>query len=172
MNRQSDNFYAEQVLKVIGARVYKPPGSTAKGLLALRGLLARSRVRPGTYVISNGSGLFGQTRMSSSQLVRLLSRVTTLDWLYKALVNSLPVAGQSGTLGSRLSGTAVSGRVYAKTGTMRSVSTLAGYVRGRSKTGAVVVFAILHNGFPGGVSNSRRLQDEMVLAMARYLDQW
>jgi D-alanyl-D-alanine carboxypeptidase/D-alanyl-D-alanine-endopeptidase (penicillin-binding protein 4) len=134
--------------------------------------MARARVRPGTYVLSNGSGLFGRSRLSSSQLVRLLERVTTLDWLYRTFVGSLAVAGKSGTLGGRMSGTPAQGRVFAKTGTMRSVSTLAGYVFSRNKSGPVIAFAILHNGFSGGVSGSRRLQDQMVVAMARYLDQW
>jgi D-alanyl-D-alanine carboxypeptidase/D-alanyl-D-alanine-endopeptidase (penicillin-binding protein 4) len=80
-----------------------------------------------------------------------------------ALVASLPVAGRSGTLSSRMRGTAAAGNCRAKTGTLRSVSALAGFCTARD--GARLGFAILMNRVnPAG---ARRLQDRMAAALAR-----
>jgi D-alanyl-D-alanine carboxypeptidase/D-alanyl-D-alanine-endopeptidase (penicillin-binding protein 4) len=61
--------------------------------------------------------------------------------------NTLPVAGVSGTLTSRLNGTAAEGNVQAKTGSMTNVQALAGYVT--SADGEALAFAVLANNFTG-----------------------
>jgi D-alanyl-D-alanine carboxypeptidase/D-alanyl-D-alanine-endopeptidase (penicillin-binding protein 4) len=168
MNLHSSNFIAEQLTKLLGAKRYGTPGTTRKGLRAARGLLRRAGVPPGRYRMTNGSGLFGHTRFAPRQLVRLLERLHTLPWLYRAVRRSLPVAGASGTLAGRLNGTPASGRVRAKTGTLKQVSCLAGYVDapgGRPP----LVFAIVVNRVRTSTSAVRKIQDRMVTALARYL---
>jgi D-alanyl-D-alanine carboxypeptidase/D-alanyl-D-alanine-endopeptidase (penicillin-binding protein 4) len=169
MNRFSDNHYAEQLLKLVGAKVFKRPGTTKKGLTVIQRFLTRAGVRKNRYVLTNGSGLFGRTRMSASQIVGFLQRVSTLDWLQKALVASLPAAGRNGTLGNRLDGSVAEGRVRAKTGTLRAVSCLSGYVLDRHKKPRLV-FSILHNRYKGSARKSRKLQDQAARAMVRYLN--
>ncbi len=167
MNGESNNFYAEQLLKALGAKKLGPPGSTRKGIRASQGLLRRSGIRRGRYRMSNGSGLFGRTRFSPRQLVRLLQRLKTLPWLYRAIYDSLAVGGIRGTLSKRFRGSVAAGRVHAKTGTLDGVSCLAGFVDGR-RGRPPLLFAILHNGFQGPHYRVRRIQDAMVEAMARY----
>ncbi len=167
MNRTSDNFYAEQLLKALGAKVYGKPGTTRKGVKATRGLMRRSGIPSVQYRMANGSGLLGRTRIAPKALVRLLERVRTLPWLYTALRDSLPVAGQSGTIARRFMGTVAAGRVRAKTGTVNKVSCLAGYVDRRSGK-PPIIFAILHNGFTTSHRVARRVQDRMVILLARY----
>lgn len=167
MDRKSDNFYAEQILKRLGAQVFGRPGSTRKGVRAAARLLARAGIRARRYRMSNGSGLFGNNAFSPRQLVRLLERVSTLKWLFRTLWDSLPVAGLLGTLSKRMGGTVAASHVHAKTGTLNGVSCLAGFVEGRSGR-RPLVFAILHNGFVGPQARVRRIQDKMVEAMARY----
>jgi D-alanyl-D-alanine carboxypeptidase/D-alanyl-D-alanine-endopeptidase (penicillin-binding protein 4) len=167
MNRTSNNFYAEQLIKALGAKVYGRPGTTRKGVKATRGLMRRSGISSRHYRMANGSGLLGRTRIAPKALVRLLERVRTLPWLYKALRDSLPVAGRSGTLARRFGGTVAAGRVRAKTGTVSKVSCLAGYVdRGSDKP--PIIFAILHNGFTTTHAVARQVQDRMVVLLARY----
>jgi D-alanyl-D-alanine carboxypeptidase/D-alanyl-D-alanine-endopeptidase (penicillin-binding protein 4) len=170
MNRFSDNHYAEQLLKVVGAKTLNTPGTTKKGLEVVSRFLTRAGVRRRLYVLSNGSGLFGRTRMATSQLVKFLQRVSTLDWLEKALLDSLAVAGKNGTLGSRMDGSAAEGRVRAKTGTLKGVSCLAGYALD-SKKRPKVLFAIFHNGHKGSARSSRKIQDRAVRAIVRYIDE-
>lgn len=167
MNRKSNNFYAEQLLKALGAKVYGRPGTTRKGVKATRGLMRRSGIPARQYRMANGSGLLGRTRVAPKALVRLLDRVRTLPWLYKALRDSLPVAGRSGTLARRLGGTVAAGRVRAKTGTVNKVSCLAGYVDRRSGK-PPIIFAIIHNGFTTTHAVARRVQNRMVILLARY----
>ncbi len=169
MNHESDNFYAEQILRALGAKVFGPPGTTSKGLRVVAGLLARSGVPRGAYRITNGSGLFGATRLSPRQFVKVLEHLFTLPWLARALLESLPLAGRSGTLAGRPMGRA-SGRVRAKTGTLRGVSCLAGYVLDRAGR-PQIAFAVMHNRFRGSVKPSRRLQDAILDRVAAYLDE-
>jgi len=167
MNQKSNNFYAEQLLKALGAKVYGVPGTTRKGVRATQGLMKRSGIPAAQYRMANGSGLLGRTRIAPKALVRLLERVRTLPWLYQALRDSLPVAGRSGTLARRFAGTVAAGRVRAKTGTVHQVSCLAGYVDRRSGK-SPLVFAIMHNGFTTTHAVARRVQDRMVILLARY----
>ncbi len=168
MNLHSSNFIAEQLVKLLGAKRYGTPGTTTKGLRAARGLLRRAGVPPSRYRMTNGSGLFGHTRFAPRQLVRLLERLHTLPWLYRAVRRSLPVAGTSGTLAGRLNGTPTRGRVHAKTGTLKHVSCLAGYVDAPAGK-PPLVFAILANRVRTSTASMRRIQDRMVSALARYL---
>ncbi len=167
MNKNSSNFYAEQLIKALGAKVYGRPGTTRKGVKATRGLMRRSGIPARQYRMDNGSGLLGRTRVAPKALVRLLERVRTLPWLYKALRDSLPVAGLTGTLARRLVGTVAAGRVHAKTGTVNKVSCLAGYVDRRSGK-PPIIFAIIHNGFTTSHRVARKVQDRMVILLARY----
>jgi len=158
MNKESDNLYAEQVLKTLGAERAGPPGSADKGLLAVRGFLDTLGVRQDSYRIVDGSGLAHANTLSAETLVEVLA------WIYKQFrlspefVSTLPVAGEDGTLARRLG--QASRLTRAKTGTLTGVSSLAGYAV--DKRGEVLAFAILVNGFPGPVSEIRDIQDEVV----------
>jgi D-alanyl-D-alanine carboxypeptidase/D-alanyl-D-alanine-endopeptidase (penicillin-binding protein 4) len=81
-----------------------------------------------------------------------------------AFTNSLPVAGQSGTLARRMRGTAAAGRCRAKTGTLTSVSALSGYCFVGSEH--VVAFSFLMNRV--NLNRARVAQDRMTALLARY----
>jgi D-alanyl-D-alanine carboxypeptidase/D-alanyl-D-alanine-endopeptidase (penicillin-binding protein 4) len=167
MNLNSNNFYAEQLLKATGAKALGAPGSTAKGLRTAGQLLTRSGARAGSFRLANGSGLMGGTAVAPIHLVKLLERLHSLPWLEKAVRESLPVAGLNGTLAKRLGGTVAAGRVRAKTGTIHGVSCLMGYVDGPSGK-PPILFAILHNGFTSSHGAVRKVQDRIVTLLARY----
>jgi serine-type D-Ala-D-Ala carboxypeptidase/endopeptidase (penicillin-binding protein 4) len=159
-NGPSDNWYSEQLLKAVGASTGEV-GSTAGGA-ATAGALLRDTVgiRPR---IRDGSGLSRANLTTPRQVVRLL-RAMDARPEGPALRGSLPVAGRTGTLGTRMRTTAASGRCQAKTGTLSNVSSLAGYCT--SRHGSRVAFAFLMNGvYP---ASARKLQDRMVTALARY----
>ena len=77
---------------------------------------------------------------------------------------SLAVAGRNGTLDNRMRRSPARDRCHAKTGTLNSVSALAGYCQ--STAGARVAFAFLMNRV--NVYGARALQDRMAAALARY----
>ncbi len=171
MNKQSDNYFAESVLKTLGAETRTVPGSASwsDGLTAVRSYLATIGIPAGTYRQENGSGLYGSTEVSAKQLVTLLRAALDDYRIGPDLVASLPVGGLDGTLARRWHGHDASGLVRAKTGTLDKVVTLAGFVA--VEGGHELAFAILVNDIPPGQRNaSRAMADDMVDAMIAYLE--
>jgi D-alanyl-D-alanine carboxypeptidase/D-alanyl-D-alanine-endopeptidase (penicillin-binding protein 4) len=171
MNKQSDNYFAESVLKTLGAesRTTPGPGTWADGTAAVKAALAKIGLPPGSYRADNGSGLFGASEVSAHQVVTLL-RAAHKDYrIGPDLVASLPVGGVDGTLAKRWNKHAARGRVRAKTGTLDKVTTLAGFVG--VDAGHPLAFAIIVNDIPAGQRpTSRAMADDMVDAMVAYLE--
>jgi len=167
MNEHSSNFYAEQLLKVLGAKGSGAPGTTAKGIAEARKVMAWLGVGVKEYSLANGSGLWGSTRLTVRMLVTLLDRTRSEARLFRALGASLPVWGKTGTLEGRTTRSVSLGRVRAKTGTLKNVSCLAGYVDGKPGT-RPLVFAILHNGFTQGLLVVRKVQQRAAELLVRY----
>lgn len=134
-NSPSDNFFAEMLLKDLGAR-YGAGGTTAAGAAVVRAQLARWGIHPS---LEDGSGLSRRDRTSPLQVVNLLARFAA----NRAFVASLPIAGRTGTLQKRMRGTVAQGRCEAKTGTLHDASDLAGYCHARD--GHTLAFALLMN---------------------------
>jgi D-alanyl-D-alanine carboxypeptidase/D-alanyl-D-alanine-endopeptidase (penicillin-binding protein 4) len=161
MNQPSDNFMAETLIKVLGAR-FGGAGTTAAGAAVVRSTAASLGVRP---TVVDGSGLSRLDRTSPRQVVALLQAMARQPSDYAtAFAGSLAVAGQSGTLELRMRRTAATGRCSAKTGTLRDVSSLAGYCT--TLSGERLAFAFLMNRiYP---LRARVLQDRMTNALAQY----
>jgi len=171
MNKSSDNYMAESVLKTLGAETRATPGpaSWKDGIAAVQAYLAKLGLLPGTYRADNGSGLFGATEVSAKQMVTLL-RAAHKDYrIGPDLLASLPVGGMDGTLAKRWHDSAAKGRVRAKTGTLAAVTTLAGYVGVDSAH--PVAFAIFVNDIPTGQKGpARAMADDMLDALVAYLE--
>jgi serine-type D-Ala-D-Ala carboxypeptidase/endopeptidase (penicillin-binding protein 4) len=171
MNKQSDNFVAETVLKTLGAEARTTPGPAtwADGKAAVAAYLTKLGMPPGSYRADNGSGLYSASDVSARQLVVLLEAAYRDFRIGPDLVASLPVGGVDGTLAHRWSKSAAKGRVRAKTGTLDKVVTLAGYI---GVEGAhQLAFAIVANDIPQGQrAAARSLADDMVDAMLAYVD--
>lgn len=147
LNKSSNNFIAEQLLKALGAAGAGPPGSWASGLTAVEGFLSSLGLRRGSYVMKNGSGLNDANRFSARQTARLLAELWRRFPLAPEFLSSLPVAGKDGTVRWRLEGPETAGRVRAKTGTLDGVASLSGYLV--TVDGERLAFAILVNDAPG-----------------------
>jgi serine-type D-Ala-D-Ala carboxypeptidase/endopeptidase (penicillin-binding protein 4) len=160
-NEPSNNFYAEMLLKRLGAGDSKQ-GTTKRGAKRVK-RFARS---VGTRVkASDGSGLGRRNRVSPKQVGKLLVALTRKKVEFgDAFRNSLAVAGREGTLANRMRGTAAEGVCEGKTGTLSNVSALSGYCQ---VGGAPIAFSILMNGI-GSIDAAHRAQDRMVAAIARY----
>ena len=160
MNRESDNFVSEMVLKELGATL-EPRGSSAAGARVVRTALAEADVPLAGVRIADGSGLSRFDRMTVSSLVAILQAGEDDPTIRGPFVTSLAVAGISGTLEKRLERRPTRSRVIAKTGTTLRASALAGFVRRR------YVFAILQNGSPVPYWSARAAQDRFVTLLAR-----
>jgi serine-type D-Ala-D-Ala carboxypeptidase/endopeptidase (penicillin-binding protein 4) len=148
MNKTSNNFIAEQLMKVLGAEAKGTPGTTAKGVQAAEDFLERDVGLPrGSYVLKNGSGINDTNRFSPAQLARLLKTMAERFPLAAEYLSSVPIGGKDGTLKWRFEGNDVSGRLRAKTGTLENVCALSGVVQ--TAGGETLAFSILVNDFPG-----------------------
>lgn len=155
-NRPSDNFYAEMLLKLIGA-TKTGAGTTKAGLRVERTRLAQLGVNP---VLNDGSGLSHDNKVRSTEVVRLLSAMSGNRYFTR----SLAVAGRSGTLAGRMTRGAAAGRCSGKTGTLNGVTALAGYCP--VKNGGKLAFSILMTGTSSYKGRPR--QDRIVQALASW----
>ncbi|MEZ4367976.1 MAG: D-alanyl-D-alanine carboxypeptidase/D-alanyl-D-alanine-endopeptidase [Kofleriaceae bacterium] len=168
MNKHSDNFYAETVLKTLGAEARGAPEATwADGVAAVRAYLTGCGVDLAGLRIDNGSGLFSSTEVSPAQLVATL-RCAARDFrVAPELMSSLAVAGIDGTMRRRLRGDATVGRVRAKTGTLATVTTLTGYAG--VDGGRLAAFAVLVNDAGSATRrDARSLQDAIAATLVAY----
>ena len=159
MGHESDNFTAEILLKQLGAG-YSDQGTSASGATVIRQLLAEQQIPLAGVRIVDGSGLSRYDRLTANAVVAML-RASWLDVdLREILLSSLPVAGRSGTLDSRMRGTAAAGRVRAKTGTLSEASALSGYANRR------YAFSVIQNGSPVSTFWARKAQDRFAAVLA------
>jgi D-alanyl-D-alanine carboxypeptidase/D-alanyl-D-alanine-endopeptidase (penicillin-binding protein 4) len=159
MNHVSDNYFAEILLKGLGAR-FGSGGSTTAGASVVSRY--QRRIGVGARVV-DGSGLSGGNSVSSRGVERLLLRVDHEPW-FGAFYRSLPLAGHDGTLHKRMRGTPADGRCRAKTGTLARVSAFAGYCR--SAQNRRIAFTLLMNRV--NVARARTAQDRIAAALASY----
>ena len=141
INKYSNNTMAEQLFLTL-ARSTSPQASSVGQDQAQAVLKQWLHERLGSaadgVVIANGSGLARETRISARALGQLLQR----DWnsaVMPELMSSLPIPGVDGTL--RRS-TALAGRAHLKTGSMRDVAAVAGYVLSDSGRRYILVAVI------------------------------
>ncbi len=159
MNRESDNFTAEILLKQLGA-VDEGVGTSAAGAKAVRRVLRDAAIPLAGVRIVDGSGLSPRNRLTAAALIGMLVAAWHDPVIRPAFVQSLAIAGVNGTLDHRLSGRPTRGAVRAKTGTTAESSALSGYVRDR------FAFAVLQNGRPVSHFWARRAQDRFAAVLA------
>lgn len=165
LNKWSNNFIAEQVLKTLGAKIEGPPGTRAKGISVIGRYMNRLDYGTGTFVVDDGAGLSRKSRISPAQLVRVLTNMYDDIRFRPEFVASLAVMGVDGSIRNRLDDTLAKRRIRAKTGTLNGVDTLSGYAF--SMDGDVIAFSILMNGSRCSHWQMRQLQDRITLDLVR-----
>jgi serine-type D-Ala-D-Ala carboxypeptidase/endopeptidase (penicillin-binding protein 4) len=156
----SDNFFAETLIKVLGAR-FAAAGTTAAGAAIVRQTVAELLgIHPR---VVDGSGLSPADATSTHEVAGLLVALapTPAGGVLRA---DLAVAGRTGTLAHRMRNTGAAGRCQGKTGTLTGVSNLAGYCE--SADGHLLAFAIFTDGI--GIEAAHVLQDHMAITIADY----
>lgn len=153
----SDNFFAEMLLKGLGAK-FGRGGTTADGAAVVLAQVARSfKIHP---QLDDGSGLSYSDSTSPDQVVKALTALAN----NRAFVSSLSIAGETGTLQAGLAGTPAQGRCRGKTGTLSDVANTVGYCTARD--GHTLVFAFLMNRVDPTAGHST--EDRMVVHVEQY----
>jgi D-alanyl-D-alanine carboxypeptidase/D-alanyl-D-alanine-endopeptidase (penicillin-binding protein 4) len=159
MNRESDNFTAELVLKMLGAEILGE-GTSGAGASVVIDALGDAGIPLGGVRIADGSGLSRFDRLTPRALAGTLLAAWADPEIRSAMWESLPVAGRNGTMERRLDSRPAYGAVRAKTGTTAVASALSGYVRRR------YAFVVVQNGNPVSTWWARTAQDRFAIALA------
>jgi len=141
VNKESQNLHAETLLRRLGLAVFKD-ASVEASRRAREAFLKAQGVRFEDTAMYDGSGLSRADLVSARSLGDLLVAMDRHPHA-RAFRDSLPIAGVDGSLRRRMAGTPAQGRVFAKTGSIRHVNALAGYVDAAS--GRRIAFSILVN---------------------------
>ena len=161
MNRYSNNFVAEQILKTMGAEFLQPPGTAQKGIHIILRSLKKLGCDLEHINIVDGSGLSPENRISSSLLSMVLSKIFT-DYRYSYdYIHSLPVGGVNGTLKNRLKVFEDERRIRAKSGRIARTSALSGYLFPQ-KSETPLAFSILVNNYRCSTSQVMQLQEKFL----------
>ncbi len=164
LNRDSDNFFAEHVFKAAAAKTLGQ-GTYEKAGLASAAFYVREAHAPnGQLYQADGSGLSALNRTSSRALVSALVYAHRQPWS-NSFHQSLAIAGdRRGSMRSLFNGTPAEGKLHAKTGYIRNVRTLSGYVP--TASGDTVVFSLLYNG--RNTSGARGAQTQLGNLLVNY----
>ncbi|WP_050452851.1 D-alanyl-D-alanine carboxypeptidase/D-alanyl-D-alanine endopeptidase, partial [Candidatus Burkholderia verschuerenii] len=139
INKFSNNVMARNLFLTIGAAESKPPATTAKSSAAIQTFLRKSALpMNGRLVLDNGSGLSREEHISAASLADLLVAANSSP-VAQVFVESLPIAGVDGTMRNRLNNSGALGNAHIKTGTLRDVRAIAGYVGAANGESYVVV---------------------------------
>lgn len=165
VGKWSDNFTAEMVLKIMGAEEQRP-GTSARGIVVVLQELVAMGVDTRGLVMVNGSGLFDGNRVAPRHITQTLVAAYRDPAIAAEYIAQLAVAGSDGTLQSRLRDLPRPRMVRAKTGTLRDVVALSGYVLGNPER--ALAFSFLANGVTGKHRAARDLADAIVRVLATY----
>lgn len=157
INHRSDNALSEALLRTSG--FYKNGDQTLEsGKNTVTSHLAEVGFDMNGLSYSDGSGLSRNNMVTPISQVKYLTSIMDQKY-YQTYFDSLPIAGQTGTL-KRSFLTIGNGQVFAKTGTLNKVKTLAGYIK--TNTGRTLAFSLLINNYAGSVDQVKNRMERIL----------
>jgi len=182
-NVDSDNLYAECLLKLTGHQVTHQPGSWANGAAVVR-MVVKDRIGAGhaaSLTMSDGSGLSRANRVTPQMLAHWLANVSADDRVGEMYVRSLAIAKEEGTVRNRFKGKKLKNEVRAKSGYIREVRSLSGLVSVVSDADSLLpdrepprrlAFSILVNNIPSGAdTRAKELHENVVEVLDNFLSE-
>ncbi|WP_332026018.1 D-alanyl-D-alanine carboxypeptidase/D-alanyl-D-alanine endopeptidase, partial [Kaistella sp.] len=156
-NQRSDNNLAEATLRMVGFQKKGDQTLESGRSVVVEHLKANAFETEGLNFM-DGSGLSRNNLVTPISQVKFLTNIMDEKY-YKTYFNSLPIAGQTGTLKSMFNGEG-NGQIFAKTGTLNKVKTLAGYMK--THTGKTLVFSLLINNYAGSVDQVKGRMEQIL----------
>ncbi|HEU0052604.1 MAG TPA: D-alanyl-D-alanine carboxypeptidase/D-alanyl-D-alanine-endopeptidase, partial [Longimicrobium sp.] len=164
LNRHSDNFFAEHFWKAAAAKAVGQ-GSYDKGPAASAAFFHdKARVEMGQLWQADGSGLSAKNHTSAHALVSALAYAHQRPWNQTFFESLAIAADKGGTMKGMFVGMPAAGKLHAKTGYIRGVRSLSGYVR--AADGELIVFSFIYNG--RNTSGARGVQMQLGNLLATY----
>ena len=164
VNKSSQNFYAEQLLKTIG-KEYNHEGSASAGIKSVKSLLSGIGIDANGIKIVDGSGLSRMNIVTTRQVATLLRYMRGHKY-FKYYYDSLPVAGVDGTIRRRMIGTNAHRNLRAKTGYVSYVRAMSGYVT--TADGEDIIFSFIVNHYDVPTSMANELQNRIGVILSNY----
>ncbi len=164
LNKNSNNFYAEQLLKTLGLEELSY-GTSENGIEVIAEVLEEMGINPEALKIVDGSGLSRLNLVTPRQMVTLLTFMNKSKY-FVPFYNSFPIAGKDATLGKRMVDTRAEDNVRAKTGFLDGVRSLSGYLR--TGDDELIAFSIICNNFNVPVKLADNLQDFVCMRLANF----
>lgn len=163
INKNSDNYVAEHVFKIIGAYSGNHTDCAAEASKRISSLVGTYSLAAPQYKINDGSGLSRRNKATPACITNLLSSAYHMPW-YEDFLSTLSIAGFDGTLRKRMTNSRAEQRLRGKTGTHSNVSALAGYAV--TLDGENIAFAFMYNGSQVGLFKS--IEDELGKIISRF----
>ena len=160
LNKFSNNFTAEQLVKTLAAHRYGEPGSSENGVKVISEYMESLGFSLNDFKIVDGSGLSHENRLTPDQIVAVLLDVFREQSIYPEYISSLAVMGVDGSTANRLVNVPQASRARVKTGTLNGVSALSGYLQ--SLDGERLAFSILMNDLHCNANTALRIQDKII----------
>ena len=158
-NKVSDNLSAEILLKTLGAELQNVPGTAEEGLFVVKEFFNEIGVDTTTFDLADGSGVSRYNVVSPDHIIELLKAMHADFRVQAEFKASLPIAAVDGTLENRMHGTEAAGKLRAKTGTLRGVSSLSGYTT--TADGEPLAFSMIIEHFVAPPFQIRKIQDRI-----------
>ncbi|MGA2297438.1 MAG: D-alanyl-D-alanine carboxypeptidase/D-alanyl-D-alanine-endopeptidase [FCB group bacterium] len=161
--KNSDNYLAENLFKMTGGYLGNHQNNAQKAIEARNNCFEKYKIPFKNCFLHDGSGLCRRNLITAEALIRILENAYSSPF-YKKLDTCLSIAGVDGTLKKRMNGTLAENNLHAKTGTLRNVSGLTGYVR--TQDGELLAFAFVFNG--PNVGLYKKAEDEIGKLLAGF----
>lgn len=165
INKKSQNFYSEQIIRTIGKEMLGK-GNWDAGIVGVKNYLFSLGIDADRIALHDGSGLSRMNLISPSDIVSLLRAMQRQQKIFPAFDSSLPIMGVDGTLSERLKGSGAMSNVHAKTGFLTGIRCLSGYVR--TKDDELLAFSFMINNYTIPTREINDLQDALILKVVNF----
>lgn len=144
LNKHSSNVMTRMLFLTLGQEKFGAPATLGKSLMAMHEILLAHGLDFPELFLENGSGLSREERISAQSMTRLLMAAYRSPH-FSEIESALPISATDGTLKNRFNGSAFSGHAHLKTGSLKGVRSLAGYMVDRGGRRFAVVMFVNHD---------------------------
>ncbi len=166
-NKNSDNFLAECLFKIIGANFSGSQGNSFYATQAVMSFIEENDIYIEGSSIVDGSGISRFNKITVAAIVDLLEVMYGNEEIFPEYLSSLAVAGEDGTLEERFVSSVVRNNFFGKTGTLNGVSAISGYLKTKNNNDLIVSIIMEFN--KKGANFYRNVQDEIIETLAENL---
>lgn len=172
LGKESNNFVAEMLLVALSqadaSEKKSDPWSSKRGAQKLVDWLKSKKINVDGLVLKNGSGLFNANKMSATLLTSVLAAMEDNPRVYQDFVSHLAMGATDGTMKQRMRESELGQRIRAKTGTLKDVDALTGYVQ-RTGGKPPAAFSLMVVGVQASHAEVRKRVDAVILDWAKIL---